>query len=74
MVERVESHSQFKIILNNLGESLMILSKDKIQLANKMFFQQFGESIKGMEQPSDDDDEASDEENPFLSKIRNCIL
>jgi hypothetical protein len=30
MAERVESQSQFKIILNNLSESLMILSKDKI--------------------------------------------
>ena len=73
MVERVESQSQFKIILNNLSESLMILSKDKIQLANKMFHQQFGHSIKGMES-SDDVDEFFVEENTIPSKFKNCLL
>ena len=53
----------------------MILSKDKIQLANKKFFQQFGEQIKGMEPPDDEEEKENfDEENTFLSKIRNCLL
>ena len=44
----------------------MILSKDKIQLANKKFFQQFGEQIKGMEPPDDEEEKENfDEENTF---------
>lgn len=45
LIKKLERNNEFKIILNNLGESIIVLSADSIEFVNNKFLEEFHDQI-----------------------------
>ena len=45
LIKKLERNNEFKIILNNLGESIIVLSADSIEFVNNKFLEESHDQI-----------------------------